>query len=255
MDWLTLVRRVRFHQSLCKIQVPQSCHICWYFFFIYENCMEEKETTAQDSKLHKKQILWFCNPLMCSYSYWKKVYGDDKWQLGLVPNSRWGQLDKTGMIDAKGTTEFYFDHDANKFKIHITSIKIDVGEWRRVLIYLTNYPFEKYRLLFDSGPLNNPLHTVALHLTTIVTHLVKNNSHFGNNVSMSRRAYVSYAIFLVTHWLNSNILENYDGRNETPWPMLFSSNHFIQRDGARRELGTAPYWIWPLSPIQKSIRK
>ena len=44
--------------------------------------------------------------------------------LGLVPNSQRGQLDTTGMIDARGTTGFYFDHDANKFKNNITSIKI-----------------------------------------------------------------------------------------------------------------------------------
>ena len=47
--------------------------------------------------------------------------------LGLVPNSRRGQLDMTEGIDAAGTTGFYFDHDASLFKINITSIKIDDG--------------------------------------------------------------------------------------------------------------------------------
>ena len=46
--------------------------------------------------------------------------------LDLVPNSQWGQLDATGMIDAMVPTGFFFfDHDANKFKINIASIKID----------------------------------------------------------------------------------------------------------------------------------
>ena len=31
--------------------------------------------------------------------------------LGLVLNSRWGQLDMMGKIDAIGTTGFCFDHD------------------------------------------------------------------------------------------------------------------------------------------------
>ena len=67
--------------------------------------------------------------------------------IGLVPNSRWGQLYMTEEIDAMGATGFYFDHDASKFKISITCIKIDEGEWRRDLIHLTNYPLEKYWLI------------------------------------------------------------------------------------------------------------
>ena len=35
---------------------------------------------------------------------------------------------------------------------------------------------------------------------------MKYNSHFGINASMARRAYASYAIFLVTYLLNFNIL-------------------------------------------------
>ena len=115
------------------------------------------------------------------------------------------------MIDAMATTEFYFDHDANKFKINITNIKIDKGERQTDLIYPINYPLEKYwsidiSLLLDSCPLHNPLQTVALHLTTIVIHLVEYNNHFGINIGMSHHEYVSYAIFIVTHLLNSNIL-------------------------------------------------
>ena len=57
---------------------------------------------------------------------------------------------------------------------------------------------------------------------------------------MARHAYALYAIFLVKRLLNSNILKNYDGKIETSPPKLFSSNHCIRRDDARRELGTAP---------------
>ena len=46
----------------------------------------------------------------------------------MVPNSRREQLDMTEMIGAMGMTGFYIDHDANKFKINITSIKIDDSE-------------------------------------------------------------------------------------------------------------------------------
>ena len=110
-----------------------------------------------------------------------------------------------GKIDAMGTTGFYFDHDANKFRINITSIKIDNGKRRRDLTHFTNYPLEKYwlidiALLSDSLPFHNPLHTVALHLTTTVIHLVDYNIHFEINVSMAHRAYASYAIFLATHF-------------------------------------------------------
>ena len=110
------------------------------------------------------------------------------------------------MIDAMGTTGFYFDHDANKFKINITSIKIDDDEQQRDLTHLTNYPLEMYwsiniALLLNSCPLHNLLHIFKLHLTTIVTHLVEYNNHFGVNVVMARRGYASYAIFLVTHFV------------------------------------------------------
>ena len=69
--------------------------------------------------------------------------------------------------------------------------------------------FEKYWSidivqLLDSCPLQNPLHTVVLHLPTIVIHSVEYNSHFGFSVSMDLCAYASYAIFLVKHLLNSN---------------------------------------------------
>ena len=67
--------------------------------------------------------------------------------LGLVPNSRRGQLNTTGKIDAMDTTGFYFDHDANKFKINITSTKRDGGERRRDLIHLANYALEKCVLI------------------------------------------------------------------------------------------------------------
>ena len=43
-------------------------------------------------------------------------------------------------------------------------------------------------------------------------------------------AYASYAIFSGTHLLNSNNFNNYDGKIETSWPKLFSSNHSIRRD-------------------------
>ena len=116
------------------------------------------------------------------------------------------------------------------FTINITGIKTDDGEWRRDLIYLANNPFEKYwsidiAILLDSCLLHNPLHTVVLHLTTIVIHLVEWNSHFW--VSMAHRAYASYAIFPVIHLLNANILKNYDRRIETLQPKLSSSNHFM----------------------------
>ena len=128
-------------------------------------------------------------------------------------------MDTTEEIEAVDTTGFYFDHDASKFKINITSIKIDDGERQGDLIHLTNYPLKKYCLidfvlLQDSWSLHNPLHKIALHLTTIVIHLAITAyySHFGINVSIACRAYVSYAVFLVTYLLNQNILENYDGR-------------------------------------------
>ena len=113
---------------------------------------------------------------------------------GLVPNSRRGQLEMMGRIDAMDTTGFYFDHDTKKFKINITSIKIDNDEQQRNLNNLTNYPLEKFwsidiAILLDSCPLHNPLHTMVLHLTTIVIHLVEYNNHFGFNVSMACRAY------------------------------------------------------------------
>ena len=76
------------------------------------------------------------------------------------------------MTDAMGTMGFYFDHNANKFKINNTSIKIDDGEWQRNLIYVTNYPknYQKYWLIDIALLLDScPLHTVALHLTTVVT--------------------------------------------------------------------------------------
>ena len=163
----------------------------------------------------------------------------------MVPNSQRGQLDMTGVIDAMGTMGINFDHDANKFKINITNIKIDSSERRRDLINVTNHPLEKYwsigiALLLNSCPLNNPLHTVVLHLTTIVIHLVEYKNIFEINVSMVRRANAWNSIFLITHLLNSNILKTYDGRIETPRPKLFSSNYCIRRDDARCELGTAP---------------
>ena len=152
----------------------------------------------------------------------------------------------TGTIRYNGEDWWYgydgilFDDDAKKLEINITSIKIDDGERWRDLIHLTNYFLEKYwsidtALLLDSCPLHNPLHTVALHLSTIVIHLVHYNSHCGINVRMACRAYASYAIFLITHLFNSRILKNYGGRIETPWPKLFSSNHCIRRDDARSE--------------------
>ena len=50
----------------------------------------------------------------------------------------------TGMIEAMGTTESYFDNYTNKFKINITSIKTDERKRERNIIHLTNYPLEKY---------------------------------------------------------------------------------------------------------------
>ena len=72
------------------------------------------------------------------------------------------------------------------------------------------------------------------------------NSHFGISVSMASREYALHVIFIITHLLNSNILKNYDGRIETPWPKRFSSNHCIWRNDTRHELGTAPYLQHPL---------
>ena len=119
----------------------------------------------------------------------------------------------------------------------------DLGD----LIHLTKYPLEKYwsidiELLLDFCSLHNPLHTVALELTTIVIHQVGCNSHFEISVSMASREYALYGIFLVTHLLNFNILKNY-GRIETPLPKFFSLNHCIQPNDAGRELGTAPKFV------------
>ena len=127
----------------------------------------------------------------------------------------------------------------------MNSIKIDDGERQRDLIHLLNYPLEKYWsidrvVLLDSCPLHNPLHTVALNLTTIVIHLVEYNCYFEITVSIARCAYASYVIFPIILLLNFNNFRNYDGRIETPRPKLFLSNHCIWRDDARCELGTAP---------------
>ena len=43
--------------------------------------------------------------------------------LGLVPNSRRGQLDTTGMIDVMGMTGFYFDHDTISSKLTLLTSK------------------------------------------------------------------------------------------------------------------------------------
>ena len=144
-----------------------------------------------------------------------------------------------------GTTGFYFVHDTNKFKIYITSIKIHVHERRRDLIHLKIIllkNIDRYCAIVGLLPTSQATsHHRATHITTIVIHLVEYNSHFENNVSMFHHAYVLYAISLLTHLLNSNILEITTGKIETPWPKLFSSNHCIRQDDAHRKMGTAPY--------------
>ena len=57
---------------------------------------------------------------------------------------------------------------------------------------------------------------------------------------MASHEYATYRIFLLTRLLDFNILKNYDGRIETPWPKLFSSNHCIRQNDARHELETGP---------------
>ena len=49
----------------------------------------------------------------------------------LVPNSRQGQFDTTGKIDAMDMTGFFCDHNANQFKININGIKMNNDERRR----------------------------------------------------------------------------------------------------------------------------
>ena len=44
-----------------------------------------------------------------------------------------------------GMTGFYFVHDANKFKINITGIKIDDGQRRRDLIHGGKSPVGEYK--------------------------------------------------------------------------------------------------------------
>ena len=61
------------------------------------------------------------------------------------------------------------------------------------IILLKNYWSIDIALLLDSCPLHNPLHTVALHITTIAIYLVEYNSHSGIKVSMARRACALYA--------------------------------------------------------------
>ena len=78
-----------------------------------------------------------------------------------------------------GTTGFYFEKTQKKFNVNINSIKIECSVNNREILYiLQNFPLEKYfsidiALLLDSCPLYNPLHTIALHLTTIVIHFVE----------------------------------------------------------------------------------
>ena len=134
-------------------------------------------------------------PTMCMWTPYTRVSPPP--QLGISVYFRLGSQFTTGTIGydggdwRDGYDEIYFKHDARKFKINITSIRIDDGA---DLIHLINYPLEKYwsidiALLLDSCPLhlanhftslhNNPLHKVALQLTTTVIHLVEYNSHFG----------------------------------------------------------------------------
>ena len=105
------------------------------------------------------------------------------------------------------------------FKINL--LKILINRYR---------PLNKWRIHFTPSGLAKPLLSlkkwnIAIFGTTYACLVV----------FMPRMQY-----FSVPQLFNPNILELDDGRIEALQPKLLSSNHYIQRDDTRHELGTAP---------------